>query len=325
MKQQTITDIEYAGRKRKTKREEFLDLMDNIIDWDVWEAIIKDHYPKGERGRPPRGIITMLKMYLLQNWFGLSDEGVEDAIYDSYAMRKFMGLNFLEEQVPDATTLLKFRHLLEEHELGKQLFDSITGFLDNNGRIMRGGTIVDATIISASSSTKNAKGQRDPEMHQTKKGNQFYHGMKAHIGVDAGTGYVHTVTATAANAHDITETHNLIREDDHVVYGDAGYIGIEKREEIKKSEHLSSIKYNIAKRPGVVRAMSARVLSFDREIEYRKASIRSKVEHPFHIIKNTFGYRKAVYKGLKKNLNRLHILFGSANLLMLARSGALKA
>ena len=170
MREQTVTDIEYNNRKRKTKREDFLDLMDNIIDWDAWVDLIKDYYPKGERGRPPRGILVMIKMYLLQNWFCLSDEGVEDAIYDSYAMRKFMGLNFLEEQVPDATTLLKFRHLLEKHELGKKLFENINGFLEDHGRIMRGGTIVDATIISASSSTKNEEKKRDPEMHQTKKG-----------------------------------------------------------------------------------------------------------------------------------------------------------
>lgn len=325
MGQQTFSDIEYSKRKRKTKRDEFLETMDEIIPWNEWVDYIEPYYPKGERGRPPRGILVMLKMYLLQIWFNLSDEGVEEAIYDSYAMRKFMGINFMEEQVPDATTLLGFRHLLEDKGIGKVLFGAINQFLEQHGRMMHGGTIVDATIICAPTSTKNAQGKRDPEMHQTKKGNQWYFGMKTHVGVDAGTGYVHTVTATAANEHDITEAHKLIRDDDRVLYGDAGYIGIEKRPEIANDTHKSGIEYRICKRPGVLRAMAGKGYSVEREIERRKASIRSKVEHPFHIVKDIFGYRKTVYRGIKKNLNRLHMLFGCANLLMCARSGALKS
>ena len=172
--------------------------------------------PKGEHGRPVRGIKTMLRMYLMQTWFNLSDEGTEDAIYDSYAMRSFLGINFMTEQVPDATTLLKFRHLLEKHNIGEKIFTDIRDRLEGSGLLMHGGTIVDATIISAPSSTKNRTGTRDPEMHQTKKGNQWYHGMKVHAGVDAGTGYIHTIEGTAANVHDSTEATKLIREDDHV-------------------------------------------------------------------------------------------------------------
>ena len=211
MSQMTFSDYEYSCRKKKTKREEFLDVMEDIIPWDEWVEFVRPYYPSGKRGRPTKGIEKMLRMYLLQVWFNLSDEGIEDAIYDSYAFRKFMGINFNEEQVPDATTLLKFRHLLEKHHIGEQLFRAINYVLEQGGAMMKGGTIVDATIINAPSSTKNKEKTRDPEMHQTKKGNEWRYGMKCHIGVDAGTGYVHTVTATSANVHDITETHNLLR------------------------------------------------------------------------------------------------------------------
>ena len=219
--------------------------------------MIAAYYPSGKRGRPPIGIETMLRMYLMQNWFSLSDEGIEDAVYDSHAMRSFLRINFLEQQVPDATTLLHFRHLLEEHTLGKALFDDIRNRLDKAGLIMHGGSVVDATLISAPSSTKNQTGERDPEMHSTKKGNQWYFGMKVHIGVDAGTGCVHTVTATAANVHDVDEVPNLIREDDEVMYGDSGYLGVENRKEIAEDEHLSSIDYRIAKRPSSLKTTNA--------------------------------------------------------------------
>ena len=180
--QKTFADIEYDSRKRKTKREEFLEMMDKIIPWDKWVSMIEPHYPSGKRGRPTKGIETMLRMYFLQIWFSLSDEMVEDSIYDSYAMKKFMGVTFGEEQAPDATTLLKFRHLLEKNKICEKLFKDLTEQLEANGCVMRGGSIIDATIIKAPSSTKNATGKRDPEMHQTKKGNEWHFGMKAHIG-----------------------------------------------------------------------------------------------------------------------------------------------
>lgn len=211
MSQMTFSDYEYSLRKRKTKREEFLDIMNEIIPWEEWVEFVRPYYPNGKRGRPTKGIEKMLRMYLLQIWFNLSDEGVEDAIY---AFWKFMNIDFMEEQVPDATTLLKFRHLLEENHLGEVFFKAINRVMEATGHIMHGGTIVDATIISAPSSTKNAEKKRDPEMHQTKKGNVWKFGMKCHIGVDSGSGLVHTITATAANAHDITEAHKLLREDD---------------------------------------------------------------------------------------------------------------
>ena len=178
MGQMNFSDFEYSLRKKKTKREEFLEIMEEIIPWDEWVEFVRPYYPDGKRGRPTKGIEKMLRMYLLQVWFNLSDEGVEDAIYDSYAMRKFMKINFTDEQVPDATTLLKFRHLLEEHHLGEQMFRAINYVLGQAGCMMKGGTVVDATIINAPSSTKNAEGKRDPEMHSTKKGNEWRFGMK---------------------------------------------------------------------------------------------------------------------------------------------------
>lgn len=324
-RQRTFTDFEYASRKRTTRREEFLKVMESIIPWKDWVALIEPYYPTGKRGRPPRGIEIMLRMYFLQIWFSLSDEMVEDSIYDSYAMRTFLGVDFGDAQAPDATTLLKFRHLLEKHELTKKLFDDLSSRLESHGCMMRGGSIVDATIIQAPSSTKNATGERDPEMHSTKKGNQYYFGMKAHIGVDAGSGYVHTVTATAANAHDITEASKLIRPDDETVYGDSGYTGLEKRPEISEDAQKSSIDYRLNQRPGQLRQHTGNAGNeWDRSIERMKSSVRSKVEHPFHLVKRIFGYSKVVYRGLSKNLNRLYMLFASANLWMCARSGGFR-
>lgn len=322
MRQQTFSDIEYSNRRKKTRREEFLGSMDEMIPWDHWVSIIRPYYPSGKRGRPPKNIEAMLRMYLMQNWFSLSDEGIEDAIYDSYAMRSFMHLDFLTEQVPDATTLLHFRHLIEENKIGEMIFSDVKDRLEKAGLMMHGGTIVDATIIAAPSSTKNKEGKRDPEMHQTKKGNQWYHGMKVHSGVDAGSGYVHTITGTAANVHDIDEASKLIRKYDEVVYGDSGYSGADKREEIRNDEHLSKIEFRTNRRPSSIKVPgSYKGINWDKQIENRRSSTRCKVEHPFLIVKKQFGYAKVVYRGIAKNMNRFHILFASANLVMCARAG----
>jgi IS5 family transposase len=321
MKNISLSDIEYSLRKRTTKREEFLRIMNEIIPWDEWIAYIVPYYPEGKRGRPPMGIEKMLRMYLLQCWFTLSDEGLEDAIYDSYAMRTFLGINFLTEQVPDATTLLKFRHLLEKHNISKVFFRAIVNTLEKCGYMMRGGSILDATLISAPSSTKNEKKERDPEMHQTKKGNEWHFGMKCHIGVDAGSGYVHSLETTPANIHDLTVAAQLIREDDDVVYGDPGYLGMEKREEVRNSPQLSAKEYRINRRYKSVQRMPEGCIDWEKQIERRKSSVRSKVEHPFLIVKRYFGFAKTVYRGLAKNTHRLLTLFASCNLLMCARSG----
>ena len=321
-RQMTFADIEYANRKRVTKKETFLNQMEKIIPWAEWVDLIRPFYPSGKRGRPVIGIETMLRMYLLQVWFTLSDEGVEDAIYDSYAMRTFMRLDFSTNSVPDATTLLKFRHLLEDNKIGEKIFADINTRLEKSGLIMHGGSIVDATIIAAPSSTKNSTGKRDPEMHQTKKGNQWYHGMKVHAGVDAGSGFVHTIDGTAANVHDSTEAHKLIREDDEVVYGDSGYLGVPKQEIIKNDEHLSQVEFRINQRPSSLKtAPKFTGINFEKKIEHRKSAIRCKVEHIFLIVKRQFGYSKVVYRGIAKNMNRFNVLFASANLLMCIRAG----
>lgn len=320
-KQVTLEDIIHGGHKHVTRKEAFLNMMDEAVPWKDWLRVIEPFYPKGTRGRPPIGLEKMLRMYLLQIWFNLSDPATEDAIYDSYAMRKFVGIDFMTESVPDETTLCKFRHLLEEHDLNQVFFDQLTRKLEEEGVMWKGGTIVDATIIASTSSTKNKKKERDPEMHQTRKGNQWYHGMKCHAAVDAGTGLVHSATFTAANVSDIVETHNLIRDEDEVVYGDAGYTGVQKRPEIVNDPHLSGIEYRIAEKIGKRRGLTGEARKWADHEERRKSSVRSKVEHIFHIVKNIFGYRKTAYRGLHKNGNRLLGLLASANLYMLANAG----
>lgn len=310
-------DLEYGNRRRTTRRDEFLAMMEQVIPWAEWTGLIVPFYPKaGGRGRPPVPVETMLRMYLLQAWFSLSDEGTEDAIYDSYAFRTFLGLDFTTVQVPDATTLLHFRHLVEKHDLGKAFLDAQTVFFEAQGWIMRGGSVIDATIIAAPSSTKNAAGVRDPEMHQTQKGNQWYFGLKAHTGVDAGTGYVHTVTVTAANVADVVEAAKLVRPDDRVGYADAGYQGVHKRPEITGDQDLARIRWRVAARKSKLKAMPVH----DQQVESRKASVRAKVEHPYLIVKRDFKFVKTRYRGLAKNLNHLSVLFTSANLLMRARA-----
>ena len=317
-KQTTFTDIEYGNRKRKTKREAFLECMDEIIPWDEVVALIEPYYYKNTRGRKAIAIETMFRMYLLQIWYNLADEALEDAIYDSYAMRKFMHLNFLEDNVPDATTLCKFRKIIVENGIDKLFFGSVQKYMEENGYMMHGGTIVDATIIDAPKSTKNADNQRDPEMHQTQKGNQWYFGGKLHIGVDAGSGLVHTVKVTAANVHDAAVSHELLREDDDVMYGDAAYSAVEKHPEVRNDKHLSKIEYRTNKQKPYrknawVEGEGTRWL---RYMEHQKSRVRCKVEFAFHIIKDIFGFRKTRYRGLSKLEARANMLFASANLYM---------
>jgi len=322
MGQQSFADMEYAGRKRRTKRDEFLEIMDEVIQWDEWTALVEPYYPNGKRGRPPRGVETMLRMYLLANWFNLSDEGVEDAIYDSYAFRKFMKVDFLgDEQVPDATTLCKFRKLLNEAGVTKLFFDSMKVFLEKHGKLMHGGSIVDATIVEAPTSTKNAEKTRDPEMHQVKKGTQWHFGERLHIGVDAGTGYVHSAEVTAANVSERDIVPRLLRSDDEVVYGDAGYTGLAKRPEIQADPHLSSIDYRTNTQNRFHRKTKAPGIDWDACIEAQKSRVRSKVEYVFLVIKRIFGYDKVRYRGLRKNETQAYMLCALANLYMLAQSG----
>ena len=246
-------------------------------------------------------------MYVAQQCFGLSDEGIEDAIYDSQAVRAFIGIDLNRESAPDATTLLKFRRLLEAHGLTQGIFTAINAHLAQKGLLLKEGTVVDATIIAAPSSTKNQDGKRDPEMHQAKKGNQRHFGMKAHIGVDADSGLTHTVVTTAANVSDVTQAHALLHGEETTAFGDAGYQGVEKREENQNS----AVTWHVALRPGKRRALPDTESGRLREqIEQLKASVRAKVEHPFHVAKNLFGHKKARYRGLAKNTSQLMTLFG---------------
>ena len=318
-RQNTILDFLH-GFHRKTRRRTFLEMMDSSVPWEEWLALIRPYYYadyEGKVGRPPVDLELILRMYLLQVWFTLSDEGVEDEIYENASMAWFMGVNVATDRAPDATTLLHFRHLLEKHGLAETMFSRLNELLEQKGLMMRGGSIVDATIIAAPSSTKNKKNERDSEMHQTRKGNQWYFGMKSHIGVDAGSGLVHTVVNTAANVSDVTRTGELMRDDDEVVYGDSGYTGAEKRPEIAGDEKKSRVTFRVNRRKGTVKA------KWDKAIETRKSSVRCKVEHPFLLVKRYFGFCKLVYKGLKKNGSRLFSLFASANILMCARAGRL--
>ena len=258
----------------------------------------------------------MLRMYVAQQCFGFSDEGTEDAIYDSQAIRAFVGIDLNRESAPDATTLLKFRRLLEAHELTRKIFDTINGHLAAKGLMMREGTIVDATLIAASPSTKNKDKKRDPEMHQSKKGNDWHFGLKAHIGVDAASGLVHTVIATAGNVSDVTQAHALLHGDEVAAMGDAGYQGVEKRE-----ENLGkNVTWHVAMKRSKRKALPNNKLGrMTEKLEHLKASVRAKVEHPFHVVKNLFHHRKARYRGLAKNTTQLFTLFGFANLVLAGR------
>jgi len=317
-RQMSFAEAEFAGKKRKTRREQFLSEMDKVVPWQRLVGRIAPHYPKGERGRPPIGIERMLRIYFLQQWYGLADELLEETIYDSQAMRAFVGINLSVESVPDATTLLKFRHLLESHKLTRGILEEVKGYLAERRLLLREGTIVDATIIAAPSSTKNKKGERDPEMHQTKKGNQWHFGMKAHIGVDTSSGLVHSIEGTAANVADVTKTDAVLHGEERHVFADAGYLGAEKRPEV--AAKTKGVKWYVAAKRGQIKAMAeGPVKEAMQAFERSKAQVRALVEHPFHIIKNLFRYRKTRYRGLAKNTAQLETLFALANLVIAKR------
>ena len=314
--QTSFSELEYAAKKKLTRRDRFLAEIEAVTPWAALEAEIGPFYPKGEgRGRPPIGLHRMLRMYIAQQCFGLSDEGIEDALYDSQAIRRFVGIDLARENAPDATTLLKFRRLLETNGLTRKVFEAINAHLAERGLILREGTIVDATFIAAPPSTKNKAKARDPEMHQAKKGNNWHFGMKAHIGVDAKSGLVHAVIGTAANVSDVSQTHALVHGEESDVFGDAGYQGVEKRPE----NQGSTADWHIAMKRGKRKALPKDAMGKLMErFEKLKASIRAKVEHPFHVLKNLFKHRKTRYRGLAKNEAQLFSLFGLVNL-MLAR------
>jgi IS5 family transposase len=307
MQQQTFADVTFEQYRKPTRRERFLEEMNRVVPWAELVAVIEPVYPKVEGpGRPPVGIERMLRLHCLQQWFHLSDPAVEEAWYDSRAMRQFVGIDLGREPVPDETTICKFRHLLETHRIGEQLFARIGAYLAAHGLKVSRGTIVDATIIAAPSSTKNRQKKRDPEMCQTKKGNQWYFGMKAHIGVDSQTTLIHSVAGTAANVHDSQVLPKLLHGKETRVWGDAAYSG--QREVIR--QHAPKAKSFVQ-----AKAHRHRPLSEEERIRNRmKSKVRAKVEHAFLVIKRIFGWAKVRYRGLAKNTHWLHISCGLANL-----------
>lgn len=307
-KQGTFAGAGFEKYGRKTRRELFLDEMEAVVPWQALLKVIEPYYPRDpgpQGGRPPRGLETMLRIHLLQHWFNLSDPGVEDALYESPVLRRFVGIDLGRAPVPDETTVMRFRHLLEQHGLGRKLFETINEMLRTKGLLLQQGTIVDATIISAPSSTKNEDGARDPEMHQTRKGQQWYFGMKLHIGVDADSTLIHSLDVTAANVHDGNCLANLLHGKERKVYGDQGYVG---RSEVI-AEHAPKARDLTNER--------VRQRDVDNPAHRRnrkKSKIRSRVEHPFHTIKRVFGFCKTRLRGMAKNTNRLYVTCALANL-----------
>lgn len=308
--QLSFADSEFNSKRRQTRKEKFLGRMEKLIPWSRLIAVIEPHYPKAGNGRRPYPLTTMLRIHCMQHWYNLSDPAMEDALYEIASMRLFAGLS-LDKAIPDHTTIMNFRHLLERQGLSRKIFEEVSSWLSEAGVLVKEGTLMDATIIEAPSSTKNKSGERDPDMHQTKKGNQWHFGMKAHIGVDAKTGLTHSFTTTAANEHDLNQAHHLLHGEESYVFADAGYRGAEKRSALKHKE----LDWHIAKPPGTVRGLKKHpsINKVKLSMEYMKASIRAKVEHPFRIIKCQFGFTKARYRGLMKNDSKLAMLFALAN------------
>ena len=310
MSQMSFGDAEYAGKRKRTRREIFLAEMEQVVPWKSLLNLIEPLYPVAAGGRPPYRLESVLRIHLMQNWFGLSDPAMEEALYENAPMRAFAGLS-LTRPIPDETTILHFRHLLEQNELAPEILSRVNAHLSRKGLLLKRGSIVDATIIAAPSSTKNADGARDPEMHQTKKGNQWYFGMKAHIGVDADSGLVHTVTTTAANEADVEQVADLLHGKEEVVHADAGYTGAQTR------VAREGLRWEIAAKRGRIKAMKdGREKRAIEKREQRKASIRARVEHPFRVIKRQFGMMKVRFRGLAKNTAHLVTLFALSNLWM---------
>jgi transposase, IS5 family len=310
MKQMTLaTGTGFELHARPTRKAEFLAKMETLMPWAELCLLIEPHYPKAGNGRPPIGLERMLRMYWVANWFNLADEACEDAMYDIPVFREFCGFDLGRERVPDATTLLKFRHLLEENNFGKEMFARVGALLQANGVKVSGGTIVDATLIAAPPSTKNEEKARDPEMHQVKKGNQWHFGMKVHVGADSQTGLIHSATVTAANVHDSQQVEHLLHGNETRFYGDSAYRGKAQRERLRV---LAPNAKDFTNRRAY---RNSPLTDTDRETNRRKSSIRAKVEHPFLILKRLWGFAKVRYRGLAKNANRAFAMLAAINIL----------
>jgi IS5 family transposase len=320
MKQLSLGESGFERKTKRTRKREFLDEMNLVVPWAELVSLIAPHAPTpgAKGGRPPFAVVTMLRIHFLQQWFNLSDPAMEEALYDTPMFREFVGLDAGEDNLPDESTILRFRHLLEAHDLSLQILATVNATLAAKGLLLKSGTVVDATLIAAPSSTKNSSGERDPEMHQTKKGNQWHFGMKAHIGVDADSGLVHTVVGTAANVNDVTQAHALVHGEETDVFADAGYQGVGKRAETQDIK----THWHVAMRPGKRKVLdkSTPMGAIQDQLERAKARIRAKVEHPFRVIKRQFGHVKVRYRGLAKNTAQLHTLFALSNLWMVRRT-----
>jgi IS5 family transposase len=318
MKQISLATTGFELVTKRTRKRVFLDEMDLVVPWTQLVGLVEPFAPGGtgaKGGRPSFAVETMLRIHFLQQWFGLSDPAMEEALHDISLYCQFARLDPGGMRLPDESTILRFRHLLEEHDLSIQLMATINATLATKGLMLKTGTVVDATLVAAPSSTKNSRGERDPEMHQSKKGNQWHFGMKAHIGVDADSGLVHTVIGTAANVNDVTQGHGLLHGEETVVFADAGYQGATKRPE------ATGVDWHVAMRPGKRRALDKQTAlgALLEQAEKLKASVRAKVEHPFRVVKCQFGFTKVRYKGLAKNTAQLVTLFALSNLWMARR------
>lgn len=309
-KQRTFASLAWTTKGKVTRRERFLAEMDQVIPWRALLALIEPHYPKAGRGRQPLGLEKMLRIYFVQQWFNLSDPQAEDALYDSESIRRFVGVELSEDVVPDESTILRFRHLLEKHRLTEQIFGALRGLLEEKRLLLKAGTIVDATIISAPSSTKNAAQARDPEMHQTRKGNQWYFGMKLHVGTDL-RGLVHRLTATHAAAADITQLPALVHGQERDLYGDQAYWSETHRQQWT----ASGGRYRVNRRGTKQHPLTRR----QRVLNRRRSQRRARGEHAFHVVKRLWGFMKVRYRGLAKNTARAFTLFGLANLYLVRR------
>ena len=315
MKQMSLGGSGFERKTKRTRKREFLDEMNLVVPWAELVSLIAPHAPApgAKGGRPPFAVETMLRIHFLQQWFNLSDPAMEEALYDMALFREFVGLDAGEDNLPDESTILRFRHLLEAHNLSSQILATVNATLAAKGLLLKSGTVVDATLIAAPSSTKNSSGERDPEMHQSKKGNQWYFGMKAHIGVDADSGLVHTVRGTSGNVNDVVQGNSLLHGQETDAFGDAGYQGADKRPDARQA-----VCWHVAMRPGLRRALDKDKPLDDLidQLERTKARIRAKVEHPFRVLKQQFGYVKVRYRGLRKNTAQIVTLFALSNLWM---------
>jgi len=313
MKQMTFASLAHATKKKQTRRERFLSEMEAVVPWTRLTSLIAPHYPRTgpKGGRPPMPLEVMLRIYCLQQWYALSDPAAEEALYDSDAMRRFAGLELGDDAIPDETTILNFRHLLERHELTRAVFDEINAYLREKGILLREGTLVDATLIDAPSSTKNKQRARDPEMTSTKKGNAWYFGMKAHAGVDLDSGVVHTLEVTTAKVHDSRKFDDLLHGEERAVFGDKGYVSAAREDAFRAQKKIWGVMRKAPK--------GGKLHPIDERINRVISMLRAKAEHPFRVLKCQFGYRKTRYRGLKKNGAQLYALFGLGNLFLVRR------